>query len=118
MRASSEEAIRLGRLLVRLYPAEPEIMGLTALMLLQHARAAARFDQDGAIILLEDQDRGLWNRDRIGEGLALIDKAMRHRRAGPYQIQAAIAAPPRPAPCVPRTPTGRESTRSMRPWRS
>ena len=88
----SEEAIRLGRLLLRLYQTEPEIMGLTALMLLQHARAAARFDAVGAIVLLEDQDRGLWNRDMIGEGLALIDKAMRHRRAGPYQIQAAIAA--------------------------
>ena len=88
----SEEAIRLGRLLLRLYQTEPEIMGLTALMLLQHARAAARFDADRAIVLLEDQDRGLWNRDMIGEGLALIDKAMRHRRPGPYQVQAAIAA--------------------------
>jgi RNA polymerase sigma-70 factor, ECF subfamily len=88
----SEEAIRLSRLLLRLYQTEPEIMGLTALMLLQHARAAARFDTDGAIVLLEDQDRSLWNRDMIGEGLALIDKAMRHRRAGTYQIQAAIAA--------------------------
>ena len=88
----SEEAIRLARLLLRLFQAEPEIMGLTALLLLQHARSAARFDADGAIILLEDQDRSLWNRDMIGEGLALIDKAMRHRRPGPYQIQAAIAA--------------------------
>ncbi len=88
----SEEAIRLSRLLLRLFQAEPEIMGLTALLLLQHARAAARFDADGAIILLEDQDRTLWNREMIGEGLALIDKAMRHRRPGPYQIQAAIAA--------------------------
>jgi RNA polymerase sigma-70 factor (ECF subfamily) len=88
----SEEAIRLARLLLRLFQTEPEIMGLTALTLLQHARAAARFDADGAIVLLEDQDRSLWNRDMIGEGLALIDKAMRHRRPGPYQIQAAIAA--------------------------
>jgi RNA polymerase sigma-70 factor, ECF subfamily len=88
----SEEAIRLGRLLLRLFQTEPEIMGLTALMLLQHARAAARFDADGAIVLLEDQDRSLWNPDMIGEGLALIDKAMRHRRPGPYQVQAAIAA--------------------------
>jgi RNA polymerase sigma-70 factor (ECF subfamily) len=88
----SQEAIRLARLLQRLYQAEPEIMGLTALMLLQHARAAARFDANGAIVLLEDQDRSLWNRDMIGEGLALIDKAMRHRRPGPYQVQAAIAA--------------------------
>ncbi len=88
----AEEAIRLGRLLLRLFQTEPEIMGLTALMLLQHARARARFDADGAIILLDDQDRGLWNRDMIGEGLALIDKALRHNRPGPYQVQAAIAA--------------------------
>src|SRR5215210_4664549 len=67
-------------------------MGLTALLLLQHARAAARFDADGAVILLDDQDRSLWNQKTIAEGLALIDKAMRHRRSGPYQIQAAIAA--------------------------
>jgi RNA polymerase sigma-70 factor (ECF subfamily) len=87
-----EEAIRLARLLLRLFPAEPEIMGLTALMLLQHARAAARFDADGEIVLLEDQDRSLWNRTFIAEGLALIDKAMRHARPGPYQVQAAIAA--------------------------
>ncbi|CCE09953.1 RNA polymerase ECF-type sigma factor [Bradyrhizobium sp. STM 3843] len=88
----SEEAIRLARLLLRLFPSEPEIMGLTALLLLQHARAAARFDPDGALILLEDQDRSLWNQPMIAEGYALIDKAMRHRRSGPYQIQAAIAA--------------------------
>ena len=87
-----DEAIRLARLLLRLFSAEPEIMGLTALLLLQHARTPARFDADGAIVLLEDQDRGLWNRTMITEGLALIDKAMRHRRRGPYQVQAAIAA--------------------------
>lgn len=87
-----EEAIRLARLLLRLFQNEPEIMGLTALLLLQHARAAARFDSDGEVILLEDQDRSLWNRKMITEGTALIDKAMRHRRAGPYQVQAAIAA--------------------------
>ena len=87
-----EEAIWLGRLLLRLFPAEPEIMGLTALMLLQRARAKARFDREGNVVLLEDQDRNLWSRPRIAEGLALIDKAMRHRRPGPYQIQAAIAA--------------------------
>jgi RNA polymerase sigma-70 factor (ECF subfamily) len=67
-------------------------MGLTALLLLQHARAAARFDAEGAVILLDDQDRCLWNQAMIAEGLALIDKAMRHRRSGPYQVQAAIAA--------------------------
>ena len=85
------EAIRLGRLLLRLFPTEPEIMGLTALMLLQHARAAARFDSDGGVVLLEDQDRRSWDTKAIAEGLALIDKAMRHRQPGPYQIQAAIA---------------------------
>ena len=93
LRASlCEEAIRLARLLLRLFPSEPEIMGLAALLLLQHARAHARLDADGNIVLLEDQDRDLWNRDMIAEGLALIDKALRHRRPGPYQVQAAIAA--------------------------
>jgi len=87
-----EEAIRLARLLLRLFPSEPEIMGLTALLLLQHARASARFDAEGQIVLLEDQDRSLWNRDLIAQALALIDKAMRHDRPGPYQVQAAIAA--------------------------
>lgn len=87
-----EEAIRLARLLLRLFQTEPEIMGLTALLLLQHARAAARFNTEGELILMEDQDRSLWNQALIAEGLALIDKAMRHRRSGPYQIQAAIAA--------------------------
>jgi RNA polymerase sigma-70 factor (ECF subfamily) len=77
---------------LRLYPAEPEIMGLLALMLLQHARAPARFDAEGGVVLLENQNRALWNAEMIGEGLALIDKAMRHRRSGPYQVQAAIAA--------------------------
>jgi RNA polymerase sigma-70 factor (ECF subfamily) len=86
------EAIRLVRLLLRLFPAEPEIMGLAALMLLQEARTAARFDADGAIVLLDDQDRSRWDRPAINEGLALIDKAMRHKRPGPYQVQAAIAA--------------------------
>ena len=87
-----DEAIRLGRLLLRLFQTEPEIMGLTALMLLQHARTPARFDAAGEIILLEDQDRSLWNDKLIAEGLALMDKAMRHARPGPYQAQAAIAA--------------------------
>jgi RNA polymerase sigma-70 factor (ECF subfamily) len=87
-----EEAIRLGRLLLRLFPGEPELMGLLALMLLQHARAKARLDAAGAIILLDDQDRRLWDRGLIDEGLALLDKAIRHQAAGAYQIQAAIAA--------------------------
>lgn len=86
------EAIRLGRLLLRLFQTEPEIMGLLALMLVQHARTPARVDAEGQIVLLEDQDRGLWDGRMIAEGLALIDKAMRHRRPGAYQIQAAIAA--------------------------
>jgi RNA polymerase sigma-70 factor (ECF subfamily) len=87
-----DEAIRLARLLLRLFQTEPEIMGLTALMLLQQARLAARFDAAGEVILLDDQDRGLWNQKLISEGLALMDKAMRHNRPGPYQVQAAIAA--------------------------
>jgi RNA polymerase sigma-70 factor (ECF subfamily) len=87
-----DEAIRLSRLLLGLFASEPEIMGLTALLLLQHARAAARLDADSAIILLDDQDRARWDRDMIAEGFALMEKARRHRRPGPYQIQAAIAA--------------------------
>ena len=87
-----DEAIRLARLLLRLFSSEPEVMGLTALMLLQHSRMPARFDANGSIILLEEQDRGLWNHTMIDEGLALVDKAFRHRQVGPYQLQAAIAA--------------------------
>ncbi len=87
-----EEAIRLARLLLRLFPSEPELMGLLALLLLQHARAQARLDGAGAIVLLEDQDRQRWNRGLIEEGLALLDKAIRHQTRGPYQIQAAISA--------------------------
>jgi RNA polymerase sigma-70 factor, ECF subfamily len=86
-----DEAIRLARLLLKLFPSEPEIMGLTALLLFQHSRTPARLDANGAIILLEDQDRSLWNRDMIAEGLALIAKALRHRQPGAYQLQAAIA---------------------------
>ncbi|MDQ0353751.1 RNA polymerase sigma-70 factor (ECF subfamily) [Rhodoplanes tepidamans] len=87
-----DEAIRLARLLLRLFPTEPEIMGLTALLLLQHSRAAARLDAAGDIVLLDEQDRGRWDRRLIAEGLALLDKAMRHRRPGAYQLQAAVAA--------------------------
>ncbi|PJI38694.1 RNA polymerase sigma factor [Ferrovibrio sp.] len=86
------EAIRLARLLLRLFPSEAEVMGLTALMLLQHARAAARLDEHGEIILLEDQDRSRWDAELIHEGLALLDKALRHKQPGPMQVQAAIAA--------------------------
>ena len=87
-----DEAIRLARLLLRLFQTEPEIMGLTALMLLQQSRLPARFDAADEVVLLEDQDRTLWSAKLISEGLALIDKAMRHNRPGPYQVQAAIAA--------------------------
>ena len=90
--AFAVEAIRLARLLLRLYPAEPEIMGLLALMLLHQSRAATRFDAGGEMVLLDDQDRGRWDQRMISEGLALIDKAMRHRQRGPYQVKAAIAA--------------------------
>ena len=87
-----EEAIRLSRLLLRLFPHEPEVMGLMALLLLQHARASARLDRDNEIVLLEDQDRSLWNREMIDEALVLVEKALRHRAPGSYQVQAAIAA--------------------------
>jgi RNA polymerase sigma-70 factor (ECF subfamily) len=87
-----EEAIRLARLLLRLFPSESEIMGLTALMLLQHARAAARLDANGNIVLMDDQDRRLWNHDLIAEGLILVEKAQRLGVPGSYQMQAAIAS--------------------------
>ena len=87
-----DEAIRLGRLLQHLFPAEPEIMGLVALMLLQHARRKARTGADGQIVLLEDQDRRLWDGPMLAEGRALVEKALRHQEPGIYQVQAAIAA--------------------------
>ena len=86
------EALRLVRILLGLFPTDPELMGLTALMLLHQARIAARFDAKGNLILLDKQDRSLWDRNQITEGVSLIDKAMRHRSPGPYQIQAAIVA--------------------------
>ena len=87
-----DEAIRLARLLQGLFPHEPEPAGLTALLLLQHARTPARLDADGAVVLLQDQDRRLWIRSMIDEGLALLAQALQQRRPGPYQVQAAIAA--------------------------
>jgi RNA polymerase sigma-70 factor (ECF subfamily) len=87
-----EEAIRLTRMILRLFPSEPEAMGVLALMLLQHARADARLDANGQIILLEEQDRTKWNAEMIAEGIAMVDKAAHKRRPGPYQLQAAIAA--------------------------
>jgi RNA polymerase sigma-70 factor (ECF subfamily) len=86
------EAIRLGRVLASLMPDESEVLGLLALMLLHDARGATRTDPGGELVLLEDQDRSRWDHDRIDEGQALLDRAMRMRRVGPYQIQAAIAA--------------------------
>ena len=85
------EAIRLGRLLTELQP-EPEVMGLLALMLLQESRRAARTSPTGELILLENQDRSLWNREQIAEGVALVEKALKSRRFGSYTLQAAIAA--------------------------
>jgi RNA polymerase sigma-70 factor, ECF subfamily len=85
------EAIRLGRLLTELQP-EPEVIGLLALMLLQESRRAARTSPTGELILLENQDRLLWNREQIAEGVALVEKALRSRRFGAYTLQAAIAA--------------------------
>ena len=87
----SGEAIRLGRLLAELLP-EPEVIGLLALMLLQESRRNARTSRTGDLILLEDQDRSLWNRDLIAEGKALVAKALASRRFGPYTLQAAIAS--------------------------
>ena len=86
------EAIRLARVLAELMPDEPEVLGLLALMLLHDARRAARVDDGGRLILLPDQDRSRWNRTQIDEGLALVERAMRRRDVGPYQLQAAIAA--------------------------
>jgi RNA polymerase sigma-70 factor (ECF subfamily) len=88
----SGEAIRLARVLASLMPDEPEVLGLLALMLLHDARREARTAPDGALVLLEDQDRSTWDRARIEEGRATLDRAMRMRRVGPYQLQAAIAA--------------------------
>jgi RNA polymerase sigma-70 factor, ECF subfamily len=85
------EAIRLGRLLTELQP-EPEVIGLLSLMLLQDSRRAARTSPAGELILLENQDRALWNREQIAEGVALVEKAVNSRRFGPYTLQAAIAA--------------------------
>ena len=87
----SAEAIRLGRLLVELLP-EPEAVGLLALMLLHDSRRAARTSRTGDLVLLDDQDRSLWNRDQITEGVSLLERARSSDRVGPYTIQAAIAA--------------------------
>ncbi len=101
----SGEAIRLGRLLVELLP-EPEAMGLLALMLLQESRRAARTSPEGDLILLADQDRSLWDRGRIAEGAALVERALLSRRFGPYTLQAAIAALHAQAPSAEATDWG------------
>jgi RNA polymerase sigma-70 factor (ECF subfamily) len=87
-----DEAIRLGKLLAVLMPDEPEVLGLLALMLLHDSRREARVDAEGELVLLEDQDRSLWNEDRIREGLHVLERAASLRRPGPYQLQAAVAA--------------------------
>jgi RNA polymerase sigma factor (sigma-70 family) len=87
-----EEALRLGRMLAELMPAEPEALGLMALMELQASRAATRTDAVGDLVLLEDQDRSCWDRARIARGLTYLDRAAELERVGPYQLQAAIAA--------------------------
>lgn len=86
------EAIRLGRMLVKLMPEPPEARGVLALMLLHDSRRATRVDEDGHLVVLEKQDRSRWDSERIREGLAVLDEALERRRPGPYQLQAAIAA--------------------------
>jgi RNA polymerase sigma-70 factor (ECF subfamily) len=88
----ADEAIRLGRLLLRLFPTDAEVAGLLALMLLQQSRARARFDANGDVVLLDEQDRSLWNRTLIDEGRLLLEGAAIYQAPGPYQLQAAIAA--------------------------
>jgi RNA polymerase sigma-70 factor (ECF subfamily) len=88
----SDEAIRLGKVLALLMPDEPEVLGLLALMLLHDARRDARLDEAGDLVLLEDQDRSLWDEARIEEGRRVLDRALPLRRPGPYQLQAAIAS--------------------------
>ena len=87
-----EEAIWLARVVDRLLPGQPEVLGLLSLMLLQHSRRAARVDAYGDLVLLDDQDRSRWDQDMIDEGLATLDRAVALRSAGTYQLQAAIAA--------------------------
>ena len=111
----SGEAIRLGRLLVELLP-EPEVMGLLALMLLQESRRAARTSPAGELILLEDQDRSLWNREQIAEGTALVERALHHAGLAPTRFRR------RSPQCMPKHPTpprrtGRRSSRCTTCWR-
>jgi RNA polymerase sigma-70 factor (ECF subfamily) len=96
----STEAVRLGRLLAELMPDEPEVMGLLALMLLVESRRPARTTPHGDLVLLADQDRGLWDRDLVAEGQAIVRRCLRLGRPGPYQIQAAINAVHSDAPAM------------------
>jgi RNA polymerase sigma-70 factor (ECF subfamily) len=98
----SDEAIRLGRLLLQLIP-EPEVVGLLALMLLHGARREARTSPEGDLVLLDEQDRSLWDREQIAEGTALVERALTSRRFGPYTLQAAIAAVHAAAPSADAT---------------
>jgi RNA polymerase sigma-70 factor (ECF subfamily) len=88
----ADEAIRLAKLLAVLMPDEPEVLGLLALLLFQDSRREARLDAQGELVLLEDQDRRLWDRGRVAEGRRVLERALSFRQAGPYQVQAAIAA--------------------------
>ena len=97
------EAIRLGRVLAELMPDEPEVLGLLALMLLIDARRAARTTPDGRLVLLADQDRGRWDRDRIAEGQAIVRRCLRRNQPGPYQLQAAVNAVHSDAPVAAAT---------------
>jgi RNA polymerase sigma-70 factor, ECF subfamily len=97
------EAVRLGRLLAELMPDEPEVMGLLALMLLVESRRATRTTPDGDLVLLADQDRGRWDRDRIAEGQAIVRRCLRRNQPGPYQLQAAINAVHSDAPTAAAT---------------
>ena len=97
------EAIRLGRLLARLMPDEPEVLGLLALMLLTESRRTARTSADGALVVLADQDRSRWDRALIAEGQALVRQCLRRGQPGPYQIQAAISAVHSDAPIAAAT---------------
>jgi RNA polymerase sigma-70 factor (ECF subfamily) len=97
------EAVRLGRALAELMPDEPEVMGLLALMLLVDSRRAARTSPDGDLVLLADQDRGRWDRDRIAEGQAILRRCLRRNQPGPYQLQAAVNAVHSDAPTAAAT---------------
>ena len=99
----SQEAIRLARVLAALMPDEPETLGMLALMLLHEARRAARVDADAELVTLEAQDRSLWDGAQLAEGTAILERALNRRRAGPFQLQAAIAACHATAPSVPET---------------